>query len=188
MELKEKQNVRARMAQLRKAMDPRVAAARSALVQENVCRDPAWRSALSAGFYLPVRGEVDTLALCRIALATGRKLFLPRITDSAAHSMEFFACSDLEGLERGPFGLLQPPATTPAAQTLDLALVPGLAFDSKGARLGYGGGYYDRFFARLPVRRRLGLCFAFQIVERLPSDARDVPMNGICTEAGLQWL
>ena len=131
--------------------------------------------------------------------------------------MCFMSCAAPDELCAGPFGILQPPlsedereflllnanndllddGTTglpPAASGVllvpDLIIVPALAFDLSGLRLGMGGGYYDRLLA-LPRYRnclRLGLAYSFQLVSRLPSEPWDMPVHAICTEQGMLWI
>lgn len=100
--------------------------------------------------------------------------------------MAFYRVSSREDLQVGAFGLLEPiPGRCPPLERGqgDLCLVPGLAFDREGYRLGYGKGYYDCFLAAQPVRT-VGLCFEALAFERLPRDGFDRPVCRLVTEAG----
>ena len=94
---------------------------------------------------------------------------------------------DEEELEPHSYGYLQPSATAPkvAPETIDLVLVPGLAFSKRGERLGYGGGYYDRLLPELSTALWLGVAADRLVVPNLPSEAHDVKLNYLATESGI---
>jgi 5-formyltetrahydrofolate cyclo-ligase len=146
-------------------------------------RWPPYREARCVLTYLAFGGEPDLSALHQDAgktfLVTRTHLNPPRLT---LHRLE-------GGLERHPFGFLHPPPDAPevALDEVDLALVPGLAFDLRGARLGYGKGLYDRLLPGLsaPVPR-VGVTAAALIVPGLPHDALDVPMTHLLSEVGVR--
>ena len=134
--------------------------------------------------YFPIKAEVDLRPL--LAEHPQKRWVLPRIDpDAAEHtlSMHFY---DPRQLVRHPFGMDEPNASLPVVlpDEIGLALVPGLAYDRHGWRLGYGGCYYDRFLSRFPGMS-LGICFDALILEELPIGEYDVPMNWIVTEKGL---
>ena len=92
--------------------------------------------------------------------------------------MRFILLSDLSRVVSSPFGAPEPIDDAPLALDKSaLVLVPGLAFDSRGYRIGYGGGYYDRFLALEPEHPTIGLCYDFQIFPELESDEHDIPVN-----------
>ena len=97
--------------------------------------------------------------------------------------MAFFTASSPTQLLTGTHGILEPQGHTPAPPP-DLILVPGLAFDPTGARLGRNRGYYDRFLAKTPAKT-LGLAFAFQILPHVPMEPHDIHLRAILTETGL---
>lgn len=88
----------------------------------------------------------------------------------------------LEDLAPGYKGIPEPAAPAPTAPEADVIVVPGVAFTAGGTRLGYGGGFYDRYLAEA-TGTRIGLCYDFQIVEDLPAGPHDIPMDRIVTEA-----
>ena len=104
--------------------------------------------------------------------------------------MDFVACTGPEQLRTGPFGLREPedglpgfgPEGTGKAFKPDLLVLPGLAFDLHGGRLGFGGGYYDRFLDSELACPRVGLCFAFQVAKNLPLEQWDQRVQYLCTE------
>ena len=168
---------------------------RSEAAQAYILADPAWANARSVGVYYAVRQELNTQNLMRRAWADGKQVFLPRTVSGTNGALEFLPYSSASVLQKGAFGIMEPDPKTCPAQPCggwvpELIIVPAVAYDAKGYRLGAGGGYYDRLFARPSMRAaiRLGLAYAFQLCEELPVDPWDIPMHGICTEKGLQWL
>lgn len=137
--------------------------------------------ALVAGFW-PMGDEIDIRPLMRRLEAAGHALALP-VTPPRGQPLLFRRWRDADPLVPGRFGTSVPPeeAETVTPQAL---LVPLLAFDASGLRLGYGGGYYDRTLASLPGVWALGVAFAGQQVAKVPAGTHDVPLHGIATEAG----
>jgi len=133
--------------------------------------------------------EIDTWQLVADLLASGCELYVPRV-ESADHTLTLhrYPCA----LDTLSFGLRQPTAGVPALpatainSTIDAALLLGLAYDSRGYRLGYGGGYFDRFLAGRPFPA-IGLAYEQQIVPRLPTEGHDVPLNAIVTGQETLW-
>ncbi|MBD5641287.1 MAG: 5-formyltetrahydrofolate cyclo-ligase [Desulfovibrio sp.] len=182
-----KKTLRREILRRRAAYDPAVIAMRSRLCQANLLESPLWRKARAVALYAAIRGEADTALLLDAALKTGKKLFLPRITDAARGEMRLAPCLALAKLTPGIWNIPEP-EPGPEPESLDLIVMPGLAFDNSGRRLGYGGGYYDRYLARRPdlAPCRAGLCLSFQIVPRVPADKWDACVDSICSERSLQ--
>ena len=158
--------------------------------QSHILKEPAWKEAASVGLYNPINKEVDTALLKTTARERGKQTCFP--CTEPAGIMSMLPCNDDSLLVRSAFGILEPrPETSPLSATgkwmPDLMIVPGLSFDRRGHRLGYAGGYYDRFFARQSVTR-IGLCYGFQLVDTLPVEEWDIPMHAIATEEGIIWL
>ncbi len=133
-----------------------------------------------AGFW-PLPGEIDVRPLLHALSARGHTVALPQ-TPPRGQPLSFHAWQPGMDLQPGRFGTLHPdgPALTP-----DLLLVPLLAFDHTGARLGYGGGYYDRTLAALPGRLAIGCAFAAQEVAQLPIEPTDIRLSAVLTECRL---
>ena len=171
----------------------------SLAAQRHILADPAWASARIVALYVPLPGEMDTTLLQHMARLAQKQLWLPRCLQDAgtAGRMEF-AAAQTAHLRPGPFGIMEPdPALCPAVpddMTPDLLIVPAIAYDREGYRLGYGGGYYDRYLERLrgtlarAATRLLGLAPDALIVEHLPRDPWDFPVHGLSTEKGITWL
>lgn len=145
----------------------------------------SWQRACTIALYASIQGEVETKALLNKALREGKRVSLPRVLGKG--KMVFCPISAETLLTRGPFGIPEPPSTDtiPGNSLPDLILVPGLAFDRLGYRLGYGGGYYDRFLASVGLCERIGLTFADNLVAKLPHDPWDERMTSLCTEDGI---
>jgi 5-formyltetrahydrofolate cyclo-ligase len=189
----QKRELRARLRAARDALAPERVIEWSAAITNHVHDDPAWRGAEAIAGFVGVRGEPETRALLELALAEGKAVWLPRVLGPS--ELGFVRVRSLGVLAPGGFGLLEPPLDPDepphalAEIDVDLALVPGLAFATNGARLGFGRGYYDRALApfgqsRVPLR--LGVCFsAFLDREPIPTDTHDVTMHAVATEHGI---
>lgn len=138
--------------------------------------------------YSPLPDEVDITPVIKDALARGKKVFLPVIRPGATY-MEFFPYTEQSVIKSGSFGILEPEIkretafeVTDVFQTL--VLVPGRAFSIDGTRLGRGKGFYDNFFRSHPENIHLaGVCFPCQVVEEVPADENDVPVDYLlCSE------
>lgn len=144
--------------------------------------DARYRAARTVMLYHPLWDEVDTRPMIRHALSCGKRVILPTVHGDDIVTVEVTA--DTEWRE-GDFGILEPVAP-PYEGTIDLVVVPGVAFDRSGGRLGRGRGYYDRFLARHPESTRIGICFDFQIVDRVPREPFDLTMHSVIAEGGTE--
>lgn len=133
--------------------------------------------------YLPMKGEVDLYAL--MENYPHKSWVLPRILPEEDNRMVFHPF-DPERLIQHPFGMAEPAPDLPEISPveIELSLVPGLAFDRQGWRLGYGGGYFDRFLKEFD-KVSLGVVYQALLVERLPYDEYDVPVDWLVTESGV---
>jgi 5-formyltetrahydrofolate cyclo-ligase len=147
---------------------------------------PPWPGK-TAALYCALAGEVPTERIRRAYLAAGARLYYPRVTGKG--TVAFYSHRDGDGWETGPYGIPEPsiPAgAEPRQSGWDIVVVPGLAFDRRGNRLGHGFGYYDRFLGGLPEGvPRVGLAWAGQLVSDVPVDAWDVPVHALVTEEGV---
>ena len=163
--------------------DERVAGGEA--VARIACALPEFERAARVAAYVALNDEVPTRAVLEAVLASGRILLLPRLV---AERLEFAAVEDLTSLRRGGFGVLEPLASSAALELApdDLVLVPGVAFDRRGGRLGRGRGHYDRAFppaTAAPVL--LGVAFSFQLVDAVPAGPFDRRVDGIVSEVGI---
>ena len=155
--------------------------------QAHFLREFPPRRRMAIALYAAVPGEVPTGRIREACLAAGARLYYPRVTGKG--TIAFFPHREGEGWKVGPYGIPEPPrrrGSRPYAGVFDLVVVPGVAFDRDGRRLGHGFGYYDRFLATLPEGvTRVGLAFAHQVVPEVPVDAWDVPVHALVTEEGV---
>lgn len=151
-------------------------------VTRNVLSCDMWRAARSVFAYCATGSELDTRALIEAALRQGKALYLPRCVRRG--EMRLLRVRALSELRPGRFGIPEPAGDEELLGTPDLCLAPGLAFDRAGGRLGYGGGYYDRFLAgaRPTVA---ALAYPCQVIARVPVLAHDAPVDYIITPAGI---
>lgn len=133
--------------------------------------------------YAPVNDEAPALRLAEALIAQGKHLCLPRVVDRMG-TMEFRVWSPGDALEHGPFDTRHPPANAPLCHP-DAIIAPLLAFDARLMRLGQGGGYYDRAFARYEDALRIGLAWSVQQVGEVPAEPWDVPLHLVLTERSL---
>lgn len=125
-----------------------------------------------------VPSDASVLLLLASADSTGKTILLPRVTSETDMELRLYTGPD--DLSCGAFGIMEPcGALFTDYSRIDLAVIPGMAFDRHGHRLGRGRGYYDRFLPLLPRAYKIGVCFPFQLVDAVPTDPTDVIMDEI---------
>jgi 5-formyltetrahydrofolate cyclo-ligase len=183
-----KRAMRERMLAARDALTPDVRAAASAAIAGRILALPSFAAATCALLTLPYRSEWDTRALFTAARAAGKTVVLPRV-DGGARMLMLHAVRDIAAdTAPGHRGIPEPRPDAPrvAVDTIDWVLVPGVAFDLDGGRLGYGGGFYDRLLPLLrPGTPRIAGAFDAQVVAELPAAPHDLPVDRIATETRL---
>jgi 5-formyltetrahydrofolate cyclo-ligase len=157
-----------------------------------------WKNASTVLLFLSAPGEIETAPLLNAALEQGKKVFLPKVEGETAR---FFRVTSAVGpWQTGSFGIREPliegpqlpeefPFRSAWTENPVLMVVPGMAFDRQGNRMGHGKGYYDRFFAKLEGLKipcvKVALCLEQQIVTQVPTESWDKKMDAICTGTGL---
>lgn len=181
-----KRSLRARILLARDALPALTRERYAAAIVAALCAREDFRLARTVLLSLAFRSEWETRPLLRTALASGKRVAAPRV-NAASRMLEAYAISDPErDLGPGFRGIAEPLPHCPALalDAIDWVLVPGVAFDTRGRRLGYGGGYYDRL---LPLLRddahRVAGAFDLQVVDRVPIAPHDRPLDAIMTEA-----
>jgi len=200
--MSEKQEIRKRIKALRKALSPNEHQVKS----ERICREAAkWidgqaqsgqsSASRSIFVYLPYDHELDIMPFIQHCWDQGFRVYAPRVNQGTGQ-MQLYRIRSLSDVEVGSYGIREPKLSLPQLSerdwaTLDWIVVPGLAYDQHGGRMGYGGGYYDRFMARLAEARPeesggkplcIALAFSLQVIEHVPMEAHDLRMDCIMTE------
>jgi 5,10-methenyltetrahydrofolate synthetase len=183
----EKRSIRARVLAARDALSADRRAAANVAITRRLLAHPRYRDARCVAAFSSFGSEFDTAAFIADVLSTGRRLLLPRV-DAASRTLVFHQVADpASDLRPGVWGIAEPdPAKCLAVDpaVVDLMLVPGVAFSTQCARLGYGGGFYDRVIPGLPQRAyRLSAAFSIQIEPRLPTGPHDRAVDEVLTEA-----
>jgi len=157
---------------------------KSRIIQQKLLELPEFQRAKMVLLFLDFRGEVETMALAEATIAQGKRLILPRC--AAQGVILPIEVRDLTAdLESGTFGIREPKLALGVVEPteIDLIIIPGSGFDLQGNRLGYGGGFYDRFFMRLnPLTPKVALCFECQVIPQVPVDKHDAKMTMLITE------
>jgi len=183
-----KRAMRRQVLSLRDALPADVRAGASAAIAARIAALDRFASARCVLLTIPFGGEWDTLPLVRGALERGKTVVVPRV-DAPARMLELHAIAEPErDVVAGAHGIPEPLPDRPrvAREAVDFVLVPGVAFDAAGGRLGYGGGYYDRLLPLLsPQAARIAGAFDVQIVDRVPAAPHDIAIDAIATEARL---
>jgi 5-formyltetrahydrofolate cyclo-ligase len=181
-----KRRLRREMLAARRALPGAFVAANSELICGQLRDWPPYRAAKTIMLYLAMPDEPQTDGLISDALARGKTVCVP-LLHQAYGQMDAAAIDGFEALTVGRLGLKMPdPAKAVSVDpaTIELVVVPGVAFDRRGGRLGMGAGYYDRFLPRLGQAMLVGLAWSCQVIDAVPCDEHDVAMHYLLTEGG----
>ena len=170
-----KQELRRVIREQKRAMSEADIDRRSAILAEKFLQSDAYKAARTVYGYLPYNQEVRTVPILEQALRDGKQVAVPKVFGD---TMRFILLPDLSRVAAGYAGIPEPVDDGPeAADPHALVLMPGLAFDREGHRIGYGGGFYDRFLAEEPEHPTVALCYSFQLFPHLDVEAFDVPVD-----------
>ena len=156
---------------------------RSYIIAQKVFKDPLWQSAHCIGITISSPPEVDTFQMIHKAWEEGKRIVIPKCLPKE-RKMDFRHLERFDQLESVYSGLLEPiesETNLVEPNDIDLLIVPGIAFDSEGFRMGFGGGYYDRFLQSFKGNT-VSLAFTDQIVSNLPKEDHDIPVEKIITD------
>ena len=188
----QKKNLRNRIKELKTNLTKEDIEKKSSIISSSLLELEAFEKAKVIMCYLSFGNEVDTRQIIEECLKQGKQILVPLIiknTDGTTH-MEASELIDPDNdLEPRTMGILEPKESAIRIKNpkiIDLVVIPGLAFDRRGNRLGYGAGYYDYFLKRLrPDCHQIAITFSTQIVEQIPTEEHDLPITNILTEKGL---
>lgn len=173
----DKKTLRAEIRAKKRAMTAQEIEEKSAALAKAFYETAEYKNAKTIYGYLPYNQEVRTTQMLAHALADGKQVAVPKVYGD---EMKFILLSDLGQVAKGYAGIPEPIADGPvAADPTALVLMPGLAFDPEGHRLGYGGGFYDKFLAAEPDHPTLALCYDFQMLPHLDTESYDIPVDRV---------
>ena len=171
----DKQTLRRQIRELKRAMTEEQIVSASCRLGEKFAASELYKKARTIYGYLPYKQEVRSVAMLQRALVVGKRVAVPK---GYGDEMRFIYLDDLSQVESGYCGIPEPIADGPVADDpTALVLMPGLAFTERGERMGYGGGFYDKFLAAEPNHPTLALCYDFQMVDFIPTEAYDIPVD-----------
>ena len=173
----DKQALRKEIRDKKRAMTEQQILVASQRLGELFLASEAYQNAKTIYGYLPYNQEVRTVPMLQQALDDGKRVAVPKCYGD---EMRFIYLEDLSQVDKGYCGIPEPVADGPVADDKTaLVLMPGLAFDPQGHRMGYGGGFYDKFLEKEPDHPTLALCYAFQMMEHLETEAHDIPVDTV---------
>ncbi len=173
----DKKTLRKAMLDKRRSMEEAVCEDISIRVCEKLLKTHEIKNATDICLYMPISNEVDVTYLMDVLRDMGKNIWLPKTIDN---NMDFYIYEEDTPLKLGAFNIYEPESdNTLVPDDKTLIVAPGVAFTKDGMRLGYGGGFYDRYFAKYPSCIKLGVCYAFQIVDEIPVEDTDIRLDKI---------
>lgn len=169
-----KKELRLQLIHKRKSISFHEVVEKSSNICEQIINHEKYKQAAVIYLYAAVNNEVALDLLAKTAIAHNKTIAYPKVE---GYHMAFYSVTSPDELVNGYRNILEPDITYPAPEP-DLIIVPGVAFDTKGHRLGYGGGFYDRFLSKTKVFS-IGVSYDFQLLEEIPYDKHDIPLNTI---------
>ncbi len=183
--MEEKKSIRKEILVKRNGLSEEAVREKSRKIKKKLFELPEFKKAKTIMFYVAKDKEVRTEEMIRESLKMGKRVAVP-LSKVEGRNLIPLLLTDYGELVPGAYGILEPgeKGRQPVPlENLELIIVPGVAFDHQGQRLGFGGGFYDNFLGKVPAHvPRLGLAFELQMVEELPVGENDVPVNGTITE------
>lgn len=171
----DKNSLRKIIREKKRAMSPEQILAASTRLKAQFLETKQYKEAKTVYGYLPYNQEVRTESILLQALADGKRVAVPKVYGD---EMRFIYIQDFENLEKSEMGIPEPIDDAPVAEDATaLVLMPGLAFDPDGHRVGYGGGFYDKYLEKEPNHPTVALCFDFQMFPQLDADEHDIPVD-----------
>ncbi|GLI55200.1 hypothetical protein PM10SUCC1_07150 [Propionigenium maris DSM 9537] len=180
--MKEKKRIRERLIGMRDDLSPVEIDKRSDTIAEKLYSDYRFKKAETIFIFTSFGSEVDTHRIIEELLSMGRSVCIPKIMGK--HLMAAVRIGSLEELRPNKFGILEPlEGEEVAPQEIDLIVVPGVAFDRRGYRIGYGGGFYDAFMSRVPEVDKIALAYDLQLIDRIDNESWDIRVDTLITES-----
>ena len=156
----------------------------SKIISDRIILTKEYKNSKSIGAYYPTGSEVKTFDIIKHSIERKKEVGLPRVIDST--KIEFFKIMEdsFEKIKftKGKYGIFENSTSTINMEKMDLLIIPGIAFDLQGNRLGYGKGYYDRFLSLRKVKYIIALAYETQVINEIPNNENDIPVDIIITE------
>ena len=181
----EKRKVRSEFLSMRNRLDPTSALVCSTAILAALKKFSLYEQANTLMIYLSYGSEVITDFIVKSAIEEGKNVVVPAIKNHGDSFMQAVRIIGLEDANQLVYGIRQPEVNlddVASKDSIDLALIPGIAFDLSGYRVGYGKGYYDRWLKDMPLSKTVGIAYDFQIMDKLPIGKHDLPIGTIVTE------
>lgn len=182
----EKKEIRSKILKMRQNLPAEEIRKKSLRIMQRVEKTELFKNAACILAYMDYRGEVETGTLIEEAWKLGKEVYVPRVSGK---NMEFYRISSLDDLEKGSYGIWEPKKECQPYEkgkgSRTLAILPGSVFDEQKNRIGYGGGFYDRYFENRRDICRIAVAYELQIVPEIAVEAFDLPADYVVTEERL---
>ncbi len=175
-----KKEIRQRIRQVRAQLSKELKTQYSKDIQNKLLKEKLFFGANEIYCYVSSNHEVQTEKIMNEAWKQGKRVAVPKVTKKG--EMEFFYIQGKEELKVGHYGILEPTSDIPANADCELMILPGICFDYKGNRIGYGGGYYDRYLRKHHPKHKVALAYSCQMTESIEAEKHDVSVDMIFTE------
>ena len=173
----DKKALRKQIRDLKRAMTQEQIQEKSFALKNLFCACKQYNEAKTIYGYLPYNQEVRTVPILEQAIADGKRVAVPKVYGD---EMRFIYLDDLTAVAESDMGIPEPVCDDPVANDpTALVLMPGVAFDKEGHRIGYGGGFYDKFLAAEPNHPTVALCYDFQVLPKLETEEFDIPVDAV---------
>ncbi|MBD3328785.1 5-formyltetrahydrofolate cyclo-ligase [Candidatus Peregrinibacteria bacterium] len=178
-----KKEIRRSILYKRTKQDPNDKKPKDESIINKISADPLFQQAKEILSYMPIHGEVDLVPL--IDKFPDKDFILPRV-DMGTNDLKLYKINDLDDVEKGSFDVMEPRTDLEQIppEKIDLVFVPAVAYDKKGHRIGYGGGFYDKILKKIRARK-IGVAYEFQIIDEAPVEEHDVPVDEVITESNI---
>lgn len=173
-------NIRKTMIEKRDALNSDLRSKFSEKIKNKILSNIFYKEAKSIFCFIGFGSEVNTIGIIEDALKDGKKVYVPRVRNK---EMKVIRIDSLDNLKPGVFGILEPEDGEELNEDCDLILMPGVAFTKEGKRLGYGGGYYDKYLAQYNSNTlKIAIAYSIQVIDFIPTESYDKIVDYIVTE------
>ena len=172
-------NIRKQMLIKRLEMKPETKLKFDKIINDKLIEHVISSNARRVHVYLPIKNEINIFPFIRWLLSNDRVVIAPKVLPE--RQLQNLRLNSLRETEAGVFGTYHPAGNDIYTDEFDLIVTPGLAFDSANNRLGYGGGYYDRFLIKQPSASTIGIHYPFQLLDKIPVESHDVRLHNLLT-------